>query len=204
MSGFSADAFNGMNRTDKQILRDYVTAKDHEQYTQLPEGTVQILLTHSNVPTNFPDLRLDLHMTISQVKDRFRTHIGTPGEHQRLILKHNGMVIGEMSDNNRKLGFYSVVSGNEIHVIDTDPYSLSRGGGLTDVSLVEKYRMDDETYSQRKGTMREYIREQRAKNPNFKLKPAGKPFSSLCCYSMKITLTNDDAYTNLYSSSYSL
>jgi len=75
------------------------------------------------------------------------------------------------------LGFYSVVSGQEIHVIDTDPFSLSRGGGLTDVSLVEKVRMTDEDYDKRKGTMREYIRNQRAKNPNYKLKPKSAPGS---------------------------
>ena len=67
--------------------------------------------------------------------------------HQRLILKRNGEMVCEMSDDSKMLGFYSVESGNEIHVIDTDPFSLSRGGGLTDVSLVEKYKMDDETYS---------------------------------------------------------
>jgi hypothetical protein len=60
-----------------------------------------------------------------------------------------------MSDDTKKLGFYSVVSGNEIHIIDTDPFSLSRGGGLTDVSLIEKYRMDDEVYEKRANTMRE-------------------------------------------------
>lgn len=76
-----------------------------------------------------------------------------------------------MADDNKMLGFYSVVSGNEIHVIDTDPFSLSRGGGLTDVSLIEKYKMDDEVYEKRPGTMREFIREQRKKDPNFKLTP---------------------------------
>lgn len=77
-----------------------------------------------------------------------------------------------MDDNSRMLGFYSVLSGDEIHIVDTDPYSLSRNGGLTDVSLVEKYKISDEAYEKRKGTMREYIREQRQKDPNFKLKPA--------------------------------
>lgn len=61
------------------------------------------------------------------------------------------------------LGFYSVLSGMEIHIIDTDPYSLSRGGGLTDTSLVEKYKMSEEVYSQRKGTLREYLREKKEK-----------------------------------------
>jgi len=114
---------------------------------------------------------------ISDVKERFRKHIGTPVEHQRLILKDQGVPICEMPDNHRMLGFYSVVSGQEIHVIDTDPFSLSRGGGLTDVSLVEKVRMTDEDYDKRKGTMREFIRNQRAKDPNYKLKPKSTPES---------------------------
>lgn len=80
-----------------------------------------------------------------------------------------------MSDNSKMLGFYSVVSGNEIHVIDTDPFSLSRGGGLTDTSLIEKYRMEDEVYEKRAGTMREFIRDQRKKDPNYKLKPKMGP-----------------------------
>lgn len=87
-----------------------------------------------------------LYWQIADVKEKFRTHIGTGVDHQRLILKRNGEMVCEMSDNTRMLGFYSVESGNEIHCIDTDPFSMSRGGGLTDVSLVEKYRMDDETY----------------------------------------------------------
>lgn len=70
------------------------------------------------------------------------------------------------------LGYYSVTSGMEIHVIDTNPFSLSRGGGLTDVTLVEKYRMDDAAYDKRKGTMRDWIRDKRKVDPNYKLKPA--------------------------------
>lgn len=105
------------------------------------------------------------------MKERFRTHIGTPVEHQNLVLRRDGRDICPMNDNNRMLGFYSVESGMEVHIIDTDPFSLSRGGGLTDTSLVQKYKMDDETYDKRKGTMRDYIKEQRKLNPNFKLKP---------------------------------
>lgn len=80
-----------------------------------------------------------------------------------------------MPDNHRMLGFYSVQSGMEIHVIDTDPFSLSRNGGLTDVSLVEKYKISEEAYDKRKGTIREYIREQRKLNPNFKLGAKSNP-----------------------------
>ncbi len=98
-----------------------------------------------------------------QVKEKFRTHVGTPVDHQRLILKESGRMICEMADNNKMLGFYSVSSGMEIHIIDTDPFSLSRGGGLTDVSLVQKYKMSEEDYDKKKGTLRDYIREQKQK-----------------------------------------
>jgi tubulin-folding cofactor B len=161
----------GLGQEDHDMVKAYVTGADHMQYQNIASGTVAILMTHSNLAANHLDIRLDLHLTIEGVKGRFKTHVGTPVDHQRLILKSNGRVICEMSDNNKKLGYYSVVSGNEIHIIDTDPFSLSRGGGLTDTSLVEKYRMSEEAYDQRKGTMRDYIREQRKADPNFKLKP---------------------------------
>lgn len=161
----------GLNQEDHDMVKAYVTGADHLQYQQLPPGTVSICMTHSNLSANHLDIRLDLHMTIESVKVRFKTHVGTPLDHQKLILKDNGRIICEMSDNSKMLGFYSVVSGNEIHIIDTDPFSLSRGGGLTDTSLVEKYRMTDDAYDKRKGTMRDYIREQRKIDPNFKLKP---------------------------------
>jgi tubulin-folding cofactor B len=112
------------------------------------------------------------------VKERLHKHVGTPAEHQRLILKRSGSPIAELSDNTRMLGFYSPLSGDEIHIIDTDPFSLSRGGGLTDVSLVQKYRMTDEEYEKRSGTMRDYIKKQREQNPNFKLKAKGAAAAS--------------------------
>ena len=165
----------GVKISDHMLVRSYVTGADHLQYTNLPEGVVAITMTHSNLAASHLDIRLDLHMTIEAVKEKFRTHIGTHIDHQRLILKDGGRVICEMTDNLRMLGFYSVVSGNEIHVIDTDPFSLSRNGGLTDVSLVEKYRISDENYDKRQNTIRQYIRDQRAKDPNFKLKPKSTP-----------------------------
>jgi len=155
------------------MLRDYVTAADGMQYQNMAEGMVAVNVTHSNLPSNHLDIRFDLHWTIAQVKEKMRKHFGTPVEHQRLIYKVDGRVVSEMADNNRMLGFYSVESGQEIHLIDTDPFSLSRGGGLTDTSLVEKYRMSDEAYEKRSGTIREWIKNKRKEDPNFKMKPKG-------------------------------
>ena len=168
-------AFPNLTAADHDMVKAYVTGADHMQYSQLPEDVVSIHMTHSNLSAVHMDLRLNLHSTIADVKERFRVHIGTPAQHQRLILKEQGHVICEMADSGKKLGYYSVCSGMELHVIDTDPYSLSRGGGLTDTSLVEKYRMNDDAYDQRKGTMREYIRAQKAKDPNYKMRPLSTP-----------------------------
>lgn len=158
---------------DHDLVRAYITAQDHLQYSQLPEDTVAIIMTHSNLPTKHLDLRFDLHATVADMKERFRLHIGTPVDHQKLMHLRGERNMGELSDNSRMLGYYRIESGDVIHIVDTDPYSLSRGGGLTDVSLVEKYRMSDETYEQRRGTVREFIRDQRKKDPTYKLPPKG-------------------------------
>jgi len=46
--------------------------------------------------------------------------------------------IANMDDDRKMLGYYSPESGMEIHIVDTDPFSMSRGGGLEDESQVEK------------------------------------------------------------------
>lgn len=76
-----------------------------------------------------------------------------------------------MLDDSKMLGFYSVQNGMRIHVVDNDPLSLSRNGGLDDVSQVEKYRMSDEDYDKRKNTLRAWKREMQAKDPSFRLVP---------------------------------
>ncbi len=47
----------------------------------------------------------------------------------------------EISDDDRPLGYYGVDNGMEIHVVDEDPYSLAKNGGLEDVSLVRGVTM---------------------------------------------------------------
>uniref|UniRef100_A0A7S2W9K5 CAP-Gly domain-containing protein n=1 Tax=Rhizochromulina marina TaxID=1034831 RepID=A0A7S2W9K5_9STRA len=149
-------------------IRDYVTQDDGRQWDRLPQGMIAVHCTHSNVSARMIELKFDLHTTVGEVKSKLHRHCGTPAQFQRLVLKDGGQPICELSDDSRMLGFYSVESGMTIHIIDEDPYSLSRGGGLEDTSLIEKYRMSEDTYDKRKGTVREWIREQKAKDPNWK------------------------------------
>ena len=80
----------------------------------------------------------------------------------------NGQVVCKLDDDSRPFGFYSVENGDTIHIVDTNPHSLSAGGGLEDTSLVKKYVMSDEEYNKRKNTLRAYKREQMKQDPNFK------------------------------------
>lgn len=49
-----------------------------------------------------------------------------------------------------------------LHIIDTDPLSLSANGWLEDTSKVQKYEMSDEAYAERENTYRKF-KEQRLK-----------------------------------------
>jgi tubulin-folding cofactor B len=149
-------------------LRDYVTGRDHEQYANLPAGVVSVLVTHNLLNATLPEIKLDLHETIFNVKAKLYRHCGTGAEHCYLILKAGGDAIARMDEDDRMLGYYGVESGMEIHIVDENPFSLARGGGLEDVSLVEKYVMSDEDYAARKGTLREYKLQRLKEDPNFK------------------------------------
>ena len=75
--------------------------------------------------------------------------------------QQNRITTIELSNDEAKLGYYSPSDGMRLHVIDTDPTSLSANGWLEDVSKVEKYVMSDEAYEKREGTYRQWARKKR-------------------------------------------
>lgn len=155
-------------------MRAYVTGSDHLQYTYLAEGSIQVNVTHSNLKQFVMELRLDLSSPISEVKRKLYTHNGSAIEAMELELRDDeGRCLARMLDDSRPLGFYGAQNGMTIHVIDTDPYSLSRDGGLDDVSKIEKYRMTDEDYDKRENTLRSYKKKMLEKDPTFKFVKTG-------------------------------
>eukprot|EP00752_Nemacystus_decipiens_P002084 g1994.t1 len=152
---------------DLAALKDWVTAADSEQFSRLPEGVVSVNISHSNISARMIELKFDLSQTIGDVKGKIYTHSGTNPGMQKLSLRSGGQTLCLLEDDSKMLGFYGVQSGMEIHVTDDDPFSLSRGGGLEDVSQVQKYRMSEEDYDKRKGTLRSWVKEQKAKDPKW-------------------------------------
>ncbi|CAH0473194.1 unnamed protein product [Peronospora belbahrii] len=157
---------------DMRALRSFVTAMDGHQYDNIPKGVVCLLITHSNLKLQMVDIRLDLHSTIGELRHKIYQHTGTKPDAMELLIMHSdGSVYSRLDDDQKKLGFYSVQNGMRLHVVDKDPFSLSRGGGLEDVSLVKKYEISEEDYNMREKTVRAYKREQLAKDPKWKPKP---------------------------------
>jgi hypothetical protein len=51
-------------RSDKDLIRDYITGADHLHYAFLPEGIVAVNITHSNLPAKHLDVRKHLDIGI--------------------------------------------------------------------------------------------------------------------------------------------
>ncbi|CAK9087234.1 Tubulin-folding cofactor B (AtTFCB) (Protein EMBRYO DEFECTIVE 2804) [Durusdinium trenchii] len=163
-----------MAALDMNTLNQYVRLEDHLEFQGLAEGTVAVLVTHSNLEQQWPEIRFDLHTTIGALKDRLYRHGGTGAGFQKLLLKQDGAVLCEMADDAKMLGFYGVKSGMEIHIVDTDPYSFSKDGGLENVELVEKYVMSDEDYAKRENSLRNYKLKMREKDPHWTFLPENR------------------------------
>lgn len=135
---------------------------------------MQLNATHSNLKQYVMELRLDLHTSIAEVKRKLYTHNGTSIAHMELHLRDGGQTIAIMADDARPLGYYGARNGMEVHVVDTDPHSLSRNGGLDDVTQIEKFRMTDEAYDARPNTLRAFKKKKQAEDPNFRLTPEAR------------------------------
>ena len=167
-------------------VRNYITQDDGRQWANMADGLVAVDMTHSNLQRRMAEIRFDLHMTIWDVKVKISTHCGTPAGSQRLVLKDGGQPIAHMDDDSKMLGYYSVESGMEIHIIDTDPFSQITTKALEDVSQIEKYRMSDEAYEQRQGTVRQYIKQQKAIHGSVRVRQAGRQAGRQSLYSVAI------------------
>jgi tubulin-folding cofactor B len=156
---------------DMKEMRRYICANDHLEYNQLADGFVQLNITHSNLKQQILQQRLSLHMTILEVKMKLYHHCGTSPQYMQMVLRSaSGMGAGDvcvMADESKKLGYYSPQNGMYIHIVDKDPNSLAKSGWLENVNLVEKYKISEEDYDKKENTVRNYKRQQKAKDPNY-------------------------------------
>eukprot|EP00980_Cylindrotheca_fusiformis_P010336 scaffold2299_cov131-Cylindrotheca_fusiformis.AAC.23 len=158
---------------DLLAVRAWVTANDATQYDDLHPSTVLLDLTHSNLQQRHIEIRFDKHDTLEHLRNRIHQKTGTSPQFQHLQIKNANTIVNEIPPSTAdhfKLGYFGLeFHGMEVHCVDLNPHSGSKGGQYEDVSLVQKYQMTDEEYNQRKGTLREWGRAQKSKDANFSM-----------------------------------
>jgi len=166
MSKDQLDAF--MTGADIHQLKAYVGGGGKAGGAAQAESTVLLHVSHSNLKAEFMEIRFDRHMTVMRVKERVQSNCGTSPSAMTLQLKdwHNQLVC-TMDDDNKMLGYYSPEDGWVLHIVDTDPFSLSKGGWLEDVNLVEKYKISDESYNKREHTYRKFKADKLKEDPGW-------------------------------------
>eukprot|EP00906_Rhabdomonas_costata_P027198 RCo038657 len=128
---------------DLAALREYVTAPSSGIQAR-SATTVVLHVTHSNLRRDFPEIRMDRHMTIAAVKEKLHSATGTSREAMSLtLMDESGTPKASLNDDTKLLGYYSPEDGDVLHVVDLDPHSASAAGWLDDTSLVKKYEMPD-------------------------------------------------------------
>eukprot|EP00440_Ansanella_granifera_P037162 gb/GFBE01040326.1/.p1 GENE.gb/GFBE01040326.1/~~gb/GFBE01040326.1/.p1 ORF type:complete len:288 (+),score=78.11 gb/GFBE01040326.1/:1-864(+) len=148
---------------EMMALRGYITGADETRYDNQARETLRMDVTHSNLIQRWHDLVFDVNMTVFRVKEKLYFHGGTPAAHQELYLRRGGSDTIFLYDDSKTLGQYGARNGMEIHIKDTDPYSISAHGGLEDVSQVEKYVMADEDYDKLENSVRAMKRREKEK-----------------------------------------
>jgi len=173
-----------INNDDLRALQNFVTTGS--DYRDVHEDTLVLDLSHSNLKQRHIEIRFDKHTTISSLRDKIHQQTGTVPHFQHLQFKAGPgdacPVLWEIpveQDSGRMLGYYTLHHGMTCHCIDLDPHSGSKGGQYEDTSLVEKFRLTDEEYDKRKGTLRDWGRQQKAKDETFTLAKHAKEHREL-------------------------
>ncbi|KAF8997866.1 tubulin-folding cofactor B [Cyathus striatus] len=109
-------------------------------------------------PDTRSERRLDLHLTIEQLKAKLELITGIPAANQSISLLNSDddpNVLAILNDDSKQLGFYSVRDFQVLKVDDLNP-SVSFTGQLTDLSQVDKFELSDAEYAKRQDTVLAY------------------------------------------------
>ncbi|KAI0075337.1 hypothetical protein K474DRAFT_1600046 [Panus rudis PR-1116 ss-1] len=109
-------------------------------------------------PDTRSERRFDLHISVSQLKNKLELITGIPVPNQQILLlngEQDTQPIATLDDDSKPIGFYGVRDMQVLKVVDTNP-STSFTGQLTDLSQVEKFELTEEAYAQRQDTVLAY------------------------------------------------
>lgn len=128
---------------------------------QLATGYVLLSVKHNLVDRHFLEITFDMDSDIEQVKDQLYIITGTKPQFMEV------QYLGQLLEDGKKLSFYNPAQYGTLDVIDHDPDSLAKNGGLDDVSQVDKYVMSEEEYNSRPNTYKKWREKQIQENPKW-------------------------------------
>eukprot|EP00696_Hemimastix_kukwesjijk_P002155 gnl/Hemi2/12643_TR4321_c0_g1_i1.p1 gnl/Hemi2/12643_TR4321_c0_g1~~gnl/Hemi2/12643_TR4321_c0_g1_i1.p1 ORF type:complete len:254 (+),score=90.88 gnl/Hemi2/12643_TR4321_c0_g1_i1:62-763(+) len=116
---------------------------------------VRIDVEHNLLSNRMPEVRFDTSQTVQSIKEKLYTFFGTDPEWQQLnLIDPDGNK--QVMEADHVFGFYAPQNGYRIRVVDLNPHSIARNGGLEDLSQVEKFEMSEEDYDKRQDTFRKF------------------------------------------------
>ncbi|KAI5123490.1 hypothetical protein M0805_008859 [Coniferiporia weirii] len=111
-------------------------------------------------PDTRSERRLDLHLSVKQLKAKLESVTGIPTAAQLIRVydseEENAAPVGALDDDERPLGYYSLRDWQILKVTDTSPPGVSFAGQFTDVSQVDKFELSDQEYAARRDTVLAY------------------------------------------------
>lgn len=141
-------------------LREYVMGAQRN----VGKGSILLNFTHNLTARTFAEICFSLDQTVEDVKDKIYSMTGSKPEYMDLLFR------GQPMDDDRTIASYYPQQHEVLNIIDTDPHSLAKNGGLDNTKLVKKFELTDEEYDKRPNTYRAWKKEQLAKDPNWKPK----------------------------------
>merc|ERR1719198_2733303 len=128
----------------QQAFRDYVTERDATRYDGMCDGAIRLDITHSNLEQRWHDILVWESMTVFELKEKLYRHCGSHVTFVDLYLRRGQGTSNTvyLADENKTLGYYGAASGQHLHMVDNDPHSISAGGWLENVHLVEAPEVD--------------------------------------------------------------
>jgi tubulin-folding cofactor B len=100
--------------------------------------------------------RFNRDITIGALKERLEPITGIPiATMQIKLFDKNDQFVCTLNDNDKKLGFYSVMDYGRLQVDDLNPYRIKNE--WTDVSQVKKFEISEEEYNKRNDSVRHFL-----------------------------------------------
>jgi tubulin-folding cofactor B len=127
----------------------------------LATGYVLLSIKHNLIERHFMEITFDMDHDVEQVKDQLYTITGT--KPQCMEVSYLGMVL----EDGKQLKHYNPSQYGTLDVVDHDPDSFAKNGGLDDVSQVSKYVMTQEEYEKRPNTYKKWVERQKNDNPKW-------------------------------------